>query len=181
MTMHEDVFNILLQVLDDGKLTDSHGKTVHFENTVIIMTSNAGTDFRNSSLGFIEQEKNIFKDKINSALKQIFKPEFLNRDDEIVTFNQLSKDDIKKIVDITISDLNKDISEKNIKINLHESAKDYLAEKGYDIKYGARPLKRIIQKEVEGKLADMYINDELKDNCIVTVSFDNNMLSFNKG
>jgi len=175
---HPDIFNLLLQVLDDGKLTDSHGKTVHFENTVIIMTSNAGSDYRNSSFGFIENEAAAGKEKVNSALKELFRPEFLNRVDEIVTFNQLTPDNIKGIVDILIGDLKKELSEKNITVTLTDSAKEYLAEKGYDQKFGARPLKRLVQKEIESKLADMYIDEELKRNDCVSVDYINKELKF---
>lgn len=175
---HADIFNILLQVLDDGKLTDSHGKTVHFENTVIIMTSNAGSDYRNSGLGFIENASSANKEKVNSALKELFRPEFLNRVDEIVTFNHLTKDNIKGIVDILIGDLKEDLKDKNITVELSDSAKDYLAEKGYDDKFGARPLKRLIQKEIESHLADMYINEELKNGNTVTVTCINGILEY---
>lgn len=175
---HADVFNLLLQVLDDGKLTDSHGKTVHFENTIIIMTSNAGSDYRNSSFGFIENEKSSSKEKVSSALKEFFRPEFLNRVDEIVIFNHLSKENIKGIVDILIGDLQKDLNDKEIKITLTDSAKEYLADKGYDDKFGARPLKRLIQKEIESTLADMYINEELKYGETVTIDVLNDKLKF---
>jgi len=176
---HTDIFNILLQVLDDGKLTDSHGKTVHFENTVVIMTSNAGSDYRSSSFGFIENEKESSKEKVKNALKEFFRPEFLNRVDEIVIFNHLSKENIKGIVDIMISDLQKDLDDKEIKIRLTEDAKDYLATKGYDEKFGARPLRRLIQKEIESVLADMYINEKLKYNDLVEVGCKDSKLTFN--
>ena len=176
---HEEVFNILLQVLDDGKLTDSHGKTVHFENTVIIMTSNAGSDYRNSSFGFIENENTASKEKINRALKELFRPEFLNRVDDIVTFNHLSTENIKGIVDILIGDLQSDLSEKNIKIELTDNAKEYLAKKGYDVKFGARPLKRLIQKEIESHLADMYIDGDIKENSNVNIDAKDEELIFN--
>ena len=175
---HEEVFNILLQVLDDGKLTDSHGKTVHFENTIIIMTSNAGSDYRNSSFGFIENENNASKEKINKALKELFRPEFLNRVDDIITFNHLTLENIKGIVDILIADLQNDLSEKNITITLTDGAKEYLAKKGYDVKFGARPLKRLIQKEIESHLADMYIDGAVKENSRVEIDTNANELNF---
>ena len=177
---HGDIFNILLQVLDDGKLTDSHGKTVHFENTIIIMTSNAGSDYKSSSFGFIENEKQASKDKVSGALKEFFRPEFLNRIDEIVIFNHLSEDNIKGIVDILISDLQKDLDDKEIKISLTDDAKNYLTKKGYDDKYGARPLKRLIQKEIESVLADMYINEELKYGDSVIIDAKSEELTFKK-
>ncbi len=175
---HTDIFNILLQVLDDGKLTDSHGKTVHFENTIIIMTSNAGSDYRNNGYGFIENEKASSKDKVLSALKEYFRPEFLNRIDETVVFNHLSRENIKGIIDILISDLQKDLDDKEIKLSLTEAAKNYLAEKGYDKKFGARPLKRLIQKEIESELADMYINEEISYGNSVTVDCKDDSLIF---
>ncbi len=177
---HSDVFNILLQVLDDGKLTDSHGKTVHFENTIIIMTSNAGSDYRNNGYGFIENEKVSSKDKVLGALKEYFRPEFLNRIDETVVFNHLSRENIKGIIDILISDLQKDLDDKEIKISLTEEAKDYLVNKGYDKKFGARPLKRLIQKEIESELADMYINEEVAYGNTVTVDCKDDSLIFTK-
>ncbi len=177
---HSDVFNILLQVLDDGKLTDSHGKTVHFENTIIIMTSNAGSDYRNNGYGFIENEKVSSKDKVLGALKEYFRPEFLNRIDETVVFNHLSRENIKGIIDILISDLQKDLDDKEIKISLTEEAKDYLVNKGYDKKFGARPLKRLIQKEIESELADMYINEEIAYGNSITVDCKENKLIFIK-
>ena len=177
---HTDIFNILLQVLDDGKLTDSHGKTVHFENTIIIMTSNAGSDYRNSSYGFIENEKASSKDKVLGALKEYFRPEFLNRIDETVVFNHLSKEHIKGIIDILISDLQKDLDDKEISISLTEEAKDYLVTKGYDKKFGARPLKRLIQKEIESTLADMYINEEISYGNKVAIDCKDEKLIFNK-
>ncbi len=176
---HPDIFNILLQVLDDGKLTDSHGKTVHFENTVIIMTSNAGSDYKNSAFGFIENESKATESKTLSALKEFFRPEFLNRIDEIVPFSQLSKESLKGIVDIMISDLSEEISDKGISIALDDKAKDYLINKGYDIKFGARPLKRLIEKEIESQLAEFYINGVIKRNSIVSVSANDNSLTFN--
>ena len=177
---HTDIFNILLQVLDDGKLTDSHGKTVHFENTIIIMTSNAGSDYRNSSYGFIENEKSSSKDKVLGALKEYFRPEFLNRIDETVVFNHLSKEHIKGIIDILISDLQKDLDDKEISISLTEEAKDYLVTKGYDKKFGARPLKRLIQKEIESALADMYINEEISYGNKIVIDCKDEKLIFNK-
>ena len=143
------------------------------------MTSNAGSDYRNSSFGFIENEKESGKEKVSSALKEFFRPEFLNRIDEIVIFNHLSKDNIKGIVDILISDLQKDLADKEIKINLTDSAKEYLVKKGYDDKFGARPLKRLIQKEIESKLADMYINEELKYGNMVIIDAEDGKLLFN--
>lgn len=175
---HNDIFNILLQVLDDGVLTDSHGKTVHFENTVIIMTSNAGSDYRTASYGFVENESKAFSNKSDTALKELFRPEFLNRIDEIVHFNQLSKENIKGIVDIMMGDLSRELSEKNITVTLTEQAKDYLADKGYDKRFGARPLRRLIQKEIESELADMYISGKIVEHNRVSIDSGENGLFF---
>ena len=175
---HNDIFNILLQVLDDGVLTDSHGKTVHFENTVIIMTSNAGSDYRTASYGFVENESKAVSNKSDTALKELFRPEFLNRIDEIVHFNQLSKENIKGIVDIMIGDLSKELSAKHITVTLTEQAKDYLADKGYDKRFGARPLRRLIQKEIESELADMYISGKIADYNSISIDAGENGLSF---
>ena len=177
---HDDIFNLLLQVLDDGKLTDSHGKTVHFENTVLIMTSNAGSSYHNPSFGFTENENKAISNTTDKALKEIFRPEFLNRIDEIISFNQLSEENIKGIVDIMIADLKEDLNYKNLSINLDNSAKEYLAKKGYDKRFGARPLKRLIQKEIESELADMYINGLLSDNSVVNITANDDKLSFSQ-
>ena len=176
---HADVFNILLQVLDDGKLTDSHGKTVHFENAVIIMTSNAGSDYKSASFGFVENETGAYSNKTDTALKEIFRPEFLNRVDEIISFSPLSKENLKGIVDILIGDLAKDISAKSISVSVTDNAKEYLVAKGYDKKFGARPLKRLIQKEIESELAEMFIRNILKPGQSVSVDTDGEKLIFN--
>ena len=165
-------------MLDDGVLTDSHGKTVHFENTVIIMTSNAGSDYRTASYGFVENESKAVSNKSDTALKELFRPEFLNRIDEIVHFNQLSKENIKGIVDIMIGDLSKELSAKHITVTLTEQAKDYLAGKGYDKRFGARPLRRLIQKEIESELADMYISGKIADYNSISIDAGENGLSF---
>ena len=176
---HPDIFNLLLQVLDDGKLTDSHGKTVHFENTVIVMTSNAGSDYKNSAFGFIENETKATESKTLTALKEFFRPEFLNRVDEIVPFGSLSEEHLKGIVDIMISDLTEDIRDKGIKISLDDEAKSYLVKKGFDPKFGARPLKRLIQKEIESELAEFYINGIVKINSSVFIGAKDGSLTFN--
>ncbi len=175
---HNDIFNLLLQVLDDGVLTDSHGKTVHFENTVIIMTSNAGTDYRTASYGFVEDETKATSNKSDTALKELFRPEFLNRVDQIVHFQQLTKENIKGIVDIMIGDLTKELADKDISVTLTEEAKDYLAEKGYDKRFGARPLRRLIQKEIESELADLYINGSIGEHSNIRVDAGEKALSF---
>jgi len=154
---HPDVLNILLQILDDGRITDSHGKVINFENTIIIMTSNAGSDWKASSLGFVSQEKDALKNKLDDALKQIFRPEFLNRVDEIVVFDKLSKEEILKICGKQISELKEMLQEKNISFEVSNEVIEYLADKGFSEIYGARPLRRLISKELEDKIAEIVI------------------------
>ena len=159
---HPDVFNILLQVLDDGKLTDSQGNTVSFENTIIIMTSNAGSNLNNNSIGFGKGTV-ASNNKILDTLKELFRPEFLNRVDEIVVFNSLSKNELLKIVDLMLMDTKKALSEKNISMDVSEKAKEILISKGTDLKYGARPLRRAIQHNIEDELSEMILKKELED------------------
>lgn len=142
---HHDVFNILLQVLDDGKLTDSHGNTVNFENTIIIMTSNAGSNLNGNSIGFGKQT--IDKNKTLESLKETFRPEFLNRIDEIIVFDSLNKEQLLQIVDLMLKDTKKALENKNITMEITPSAKEFLLTKGTDLKYGARPLRRAIRKK----------------------------------
>ena len=141
---HPDVFNILLQVLDDGKLTDSQGNTVSFSNTIIIMTSNAGSNSNINSIGFGKQS--IDKNKIMDSLKELFRPEFLNRVDEIIQFDSLTKEQLLKIVDLMLENTRKALNEKDINMDITKKAKNYLLEKGTDIKFGARPLRRYCRK-----------------------------------
>ena len=173
---HPDVFNILLQVLDDGRLTDAQGNTVSFENTIIIMTSNAGSNLNTNSIGFGGSQVN--NNGITNALKETFRPEFLNRVDEIVIFNQLSQEELMQIVDLMLNDTRKALSDKNITLNISDDAKKYLLNKGTDIKYGARPLRRAIQRYLEDELSDMILKLELKNGNTVLVNINNNELSF---
>jgi len=175
---HPDVFNILLQVLDDGRLTDAQGNTVSFENTIIIMTSNAGSNLNTNSIGF---GSNVIgnKNKTLDALKQTFRPEFLNRVDEIVVFEPLNKDQLLKIVDLMIEDTKKALADKNIEISLDINAKEYLLEKGTDLKYGARPLRRAITRYLEDELSDKILKQELKNGEKVFVTVVENNLIFN--
>jgi ATP-dependent Clp protease ATP-binding subunit ClpB len=172
---HPDVFNILLQLLDDGRLTDGHGRTVDFRNTVVIMTSNIGSQFITSF-----RDENIIREKIMEALKSKFRPEFLNRIDEIIIFNRLKKEDIMKIIDIQIGYLQKRLMDKKIKIELTEKAKEYIMERGYDENYGARPLKRTIQREIENPLALKILAGEFKENDKIIVDVENGVLVFRK-
>ncbi len=173
---HPDVFNILLQVLDDGKLTDSQGNTVSFENTIIIMTSNAGSNLNNNSIGFGKQT--VDKNKIFDSLKEVFRPEFLNRIDEIIVFNSLNKEQLLQIVELMLEDTNKALQNKNITLNISTPAKEYLLEKGTDYKYGARPLRRAIQRYVEDVLSEMILRSELLEGATVYIDFINDELNF---
>ena len=170
---HEDVFNMLLQILDDGRLTDSQGRTVNFENTVIIMTSNAGTSLKSASIGFNSDKQQANKDSVNDALKKIFRPEFLNRVDDIVIFNSLEQEAIRKITSLMLRDVISEAEEKGIKLSVSDEAIAYLAEKGFDEKYGARPLRRLIQKEIEDELAELFLRDEIKQGSVVNADIKN--------
>jgi ATP-dependent Clp protease ATP-binding subunit ClpA len=175
---HPDVYNILLQVLDDGVLTDSYGRRVDFKNTIIIMTSNAGSrklkDF-GTGIGFSLKTEDSQKDKnniIDKELKKIFSPEFLNRVDEVVMFNSLTKDNIGKIVDVEIKSTIQRLSDIGYDVHITKSLKDYLFEIGYDEQYGARPLKRAIQKHIEDSITDAIINEEIKVGDRISIRYD---------
>lgn len=165
---HSDVFNVLLQILDDGRLTDGQGRTVDFKNCVIIMTSNIGSAWIQENADNYER----MKMGITEELKRKFKPEFLNRLDDIIVFHPLTKEDIKKIIDIQLKNLSERLKEKNIEIELTEPAKEELAQEGFDKIYGARPLKRVIQKRIENPLASKIINGEIKEGNKLTVDFE---------
>jgi len=176
---HPDVFNILLQVLDDGVLTDGLGRRVDFRNTIIIMTSNIGVrdlkDF-GAGIGFASKAKEenideVMKSTIQSALKKAFSPEFLNRLDDVVVFNSLTKEDIHKIIDISLGKLFSRITDLGYKIELSEKAKDYLSEKGYDKQYGARPLNRAIQKYLEDAIAEEILKGELSEGDVIFADY----------
>ena len=173
---HPDVFNILLQVLDDGKLTDSQGNSVSFANTIIIMTSNAGSNLNTNSIGFGGQT--ISKNKIMDSLKDVFRPEFLNRVDEIVAFDSLTKEQLLQIVDLMLKDTINALKEKDIQIQVSEKAKNFILEKGTDIKFGARPLRRAIQRYVDDELSEMILRGELIDGKTVVVDLKNDKLEF---
>ena len=173
---HPDVFNILLQVLDDGILTDSQGNSVSFSNTIIIMTSNAGSNLNNNSIGFGNSMVN--KNKIMDSLKDVFRPEFLNRVDEIVTFDPLTNEQLLQIVDLMLKDTMKALSDKDIKMNMTKAAKNYILEKGTDIKFGARPLRRAIQRYVEDELSEMILRQQLLDGQTVNIDFVDGNLKF---
>ena len=181
---HPDVFNILLQILDDGRLTDSRGRVVDFKNTIIIMTSNNGvSQLKNAKrLGFNsgndEQDYEDMKDKLMDSLKETFKPEFLNRIDDIIIFHQLTKEDTRQIAKILIRGLAKRVAENGIQLQISEAALDFLAEKGYDKEYGARPLKRAIQRYLEDKLSEEILRGSIQKGQKVYVDSDGTQLTF---
>ena len=173
---HPDVFNILLQVLDDGRITDSQGRTVDFKNTIIILTSNLGSEYILEGIGENGEISKEAQDKVNTLLKQSFRPEFLNRLDEIVFYKPLKKAEISKILDLLIIDLEKRLEDKHIHLELTDSAKNYLIDNGYDEIYGARPLKRFVQKKLETLIAKKILTQEILPNSTVTVDCKNDEL-----
>jgi len=186
---HPDVWNALLQILDDGRLTDGQGRTVDFRNTVLIMTSNLGTEFvrKGGSLGFLqkndsEEEKDAHA-KIEKSLKDAFRPEFLNRIDEIIMFSPLSIEEMEQIVDLQMKEVQERLSEHNIMVELTAAARGWLAKEGYDPAFGARPLQRAIQKYVESPLSVELLGGKFKDGATVQVDVDDkeNKLVFTTG
>ena len=173
---HPDIFNLLLQVLDDGKLTDSQGNTVSFENTIIIMTSNAGSNLNNNSIGFGKQT--IDSAKVEEALKNTFRPEFLNRVDEIVVFDSLTKKQLLEIVDLLLKSTSESLANKDITLSVSNSAKQFILDKGTDLKYGARPLRRAIQKYIEDEISEMILRGEVLPLQTLTVDCKDNKLTF---
>lgn len=159
---HADVTNILLQILDDGKITDSHGKSVDFSNTMIVMTSNAGSDFKGNAPGFTRDDRMASADKVTAALREQFRPEFLNRIDEIITFNPLNHDVLLEILDKMLSEFSEMLLRRDIKFKISDEAREFILKRGTDIKNGARPLRRAIQKELEDKAARMIVTGEIK-------------------
>ena len=164
-----DVFNILLQILDDGRITDSHGKTVSFENTIIIMTSNAGSDQKSNIVGFNDEDEAI-SFKVERALKSLFRPEFLNRVDETVIFKELKRDELIQIIGIMISDLCDGLAEKGISLEVTDAAKNVVLDNSYKKEYGARPMRRYIESHIEDALAQKLIRGELKSGDTAVVS-----------
>ena len=174
---HSDVFNILLQVLDDGKLTDSQGNTVSFQNTIIIMTSNAGSNTNVNAIGFGNQST-LDKQKIQDSLKQTFRPEFLNRVDEIVIFDSLNQDQLMQIVDLMLKDTTHALQDKNIQLDVSIKAKEFLMKKGTDLKYGARPLRRAIQKYVEDEISEMILRSQVTNGQKIKIEEKDDKLIF---
>ncbi|MDD5604209.1 MAG: ATP-dependent Clp protease ATP-binding subunit, partial [Eubacteriales bacterium] len=166
---HPDVFNMLLQILEDGRLTDSRGRVVNFTNTLIIMTSNAGTSRKAEGIGFGGGKGADARRKYMDVLKDLFRPEFLNRIDEIVVFDELSKEDLKKIIEKMLSEMRESLRSKSIKLEITEKAKEFILEKGYSQKYGARPLRRAVQRYVEDIATDKYLRGEIKEGDTVVI------------
>ena len=179
---HPDVFNILLQLLEDGRLTDGHGRTVDFRNTVVIMTSNLGTEeFQRGGLGFSRKEgsdEERMKSAIEGALKRTFRPELLNRIDDVIIFHPLTEEHLKSIVELLIRDVEKRLAERTIKIEVHEEARAWLAQKGYDPVYGARPLRRAIQRYLENPVSTRILRGEFKEGDTIAVSLQDDNLRF---
>jgi ATP-dependent Clp protease ATP-binding subunit ClpA len=183
---HPQVFNILLQILDDGRLTDSKGRIVNFKNTVIVMTSNVGSEiiYKMESFGFQSERKeesvseNEMIVKVQASLREQFKPEFLNRIDDLIIFHPLNKKILLKIANLHLELVQKRLSEKNIKLRISNDVKLYLTQKGFDPVYGARPLKRIIQNEILDELALEIIEKKIVDGDIVKIQLKNNKISF---
>jgi ATP-dependent Clp protease ATP-binding subunit ClpB len=167
---HPDVFNVLLQVLDDGRMTDGHGRTVDFKNTIIIMTSNVGSRLLQEA-GIHLEDKEV-RQGIDQALKEAFRPEFLNRIDEIITFHALTLVNIREIAAIQIEKLNNRLKSKNLSVRLDDRAMDHLARKGYDPVFGARPLKRVIQQELENPLSLAILKGEFMADETIRFGFD---------
>ena len=173
---HPDVFNVLLQVLDDGRLTDGQGRTVDFRNTLIIMTSNLGAEYLVALKD--DEDVELVRGQVMDVVRASFRPEFLNRVDETILFHRLHRSEMGAIVDIQMRRLEKLLQERKITLELEPSARDWLSEKGYDPAYGARPLKRVIQREVQDPLAERILLGEIKDEDSVKISAGNDRLQF---
>jgi ATP-dependent Clp protease ATP-binding subunit ClpB len=179
---HHDVFNVLLQILDDGRLTDGQGRVVNFKNTIIIMTSNIASHLILEHRGQLSGDQyQRMKESVLDALRHHFRPEFLNRVDEIIVFHSLSEEDLKKIVDIQLDRLRTRLAERRITLELTDEAKTHLATTGYDPVYGARPLKRAIQREIETPLSRLILKGEVKDNSVVRVEMSGGAITFSSG
>lgn len=180
---HPDIFNVLLQVLDDGRLTDGQGRTVDFTNTIIIMTSNLGSDFvSKESIGFMNNSDKKIEEQHNNvseSLKSHFRPEFLNRIDEIIIFESLTKQNLLLIVDKVLDDLSEKLKSKNLQIKINKKVKEFIASKGFDKYYGARPLRRLLQKEVENKISKMIISKEIKNGDVLKLTLRENEIIIN--
>ena len=175
---HPDVFNMLLQILEDGRLTDSQGRTVHFENTILIMTSNVGTSLKGHGIGFGKDDYDALENKVQDALKDTFRPEFLNRIDEIIVFTELSKEELRAIVDLMLKEIKEYSQNRNIIIKVDDKVKDYILEKGYDKKFGARPLRRTIQRLIEDELAELFLRKKIVEGTAIHIKFQDGKIIF---
>ena len=179
---HPDVFNILLQMLEDGRLTDGHGRTVDFKNTVVIMTSNLGTEeFHRQGVGFSRKEEadeQRMRSAIETALKRTFRPELLNRIDDVIIFRTLTEEHLKSIVDLLIHEVERRLAERDIKLEVKEEAKAWLVQRGYDPVYGARPLRRAIQRYVENPISTKILQGEFKEGDTIAIGLQEDSLSF---
>ena len=164
-----EVFNMFLQILDDGRIADSHGKIINFENTIIIMTTNAGTEYKTSGLGFGTTEAATIRDNVDKSLKKHFRPEFLNRIDDVVIFNSLNRDELRQIIDLLLIPMSDKLKEKGAALKVSDEAKEVILNEGYDVKYGARPLKRAIQIQLEDKIAQLSLKGLVKDGTTINV------------
>jgi ATP-dependent Clp protease ATP-binding subunit ClpA len=173
---HPDIFNVLLQILDDGILTDSKGRTVNFENTVIIMTSNIGTNNRGNKIGFGNKDYEAMEGKINDEVKNVFRPEFLNRVDEIIVFTELSHDELREIIDLMIREVAEEAKNKNIILSVTDEVKDHILKVGYSSKYGARPLRRTIQRLIEDEISESYLKGLIRDNMEIKFILENDQV-----
>jgi len=186
---HPEVFNSLLQLLDDGRLTDGHGRTVDFKNTVVIMTSNTGVELikRDMSLGFAtqrggtrarQQSHEEMRDKVMAEVKKTFRPEFLNRLDDIIVFHELTEEQLRSIVDLLVDDLQERLTDRQLKLEVTEAAKSWLARTGFDPVYGARPLRRAVERYVENPLSTSVLRGEFKEGDTVLVDLEGDALTF---
>jgi ATP-dependent Clp protease ATP-binding subunit ClpB len=173
---HPDVFNVLLQVLDDGRLTDGQGRTVDFRNTLIIMTSNLGSQYLAQTEG---EDTNAVRDQVMAVVRENFKPEFINRVDEIIVFHRLKREQMGKIVEIQLARLQKLLADRKITLELDDAAKEWLGKKGYEPAYGARPLKRVIQKYVQDPLAEQVLQGKIHDGETVKITANKDGLIIN--
>ncbi len=175
---HPDVFNMLLQILEDGRLTDSHGRVVNFENTIIVMTSNAGTTLKANGLGFAADGYKTLENRVKDVLKDTFRPEFLNRLDEIIVFTELSKDELKQIVALMYEEVRAEAAQKGISLSFTDEVGDFLLEKGYDPRYGARPLRRTIQKYIEDELTEQFLLGKFQPGTSIVADVQDGRIQF---
>jgi len=183
---HPDVFNVLLQVLDDGRLTDNKGRTVDFKNTIIIMTSNLGSDIIRENLERVNDQNRVeilnkTKEQVFDLLRRSMKPEFLNRVDEIIMFQPLTREEIRKVVELQIRNVQNALEKNNIKLTVTKRAVDRIADTGYDPQFGARPIKRVIQRDLLNELSKMILDGKVDRDSVIVVDEKNGRLVFRNG